>query len=1659
MAKGVYGFAGFEGATEIVFTDEWMGDSSITVTWEDAYSHNDVPATIEYGGDVFTRRVPPTIKQQGKEGHAVNSFVTTAKYYSVRDELARVRFLDVVPADNGAVFSSMPDFTFWATKASTLLERIAANLSRAGVSGWTFSGGDENLGGGGQLVSVSNISCWDALGLIQSQFGLNFFISGRSVSVGSSSGGEAPDLNYGKGNGLYWIENGYDDSQYFVTRLYAYGNKTNMPLHYYMNMAIECIITASGWSFDFGTILSSPDDLDVPEEPVKPDPPTHEWMPDDPEYIAWEEYHAAMKEYEEKMAKIEPIVTALEEVGISQADIANFRNFLGYVGSMKCWTPSEQIMPQHIPNFHNREHYGTFKIGPDRDHAERVHVFYSNEKCFIFGGGSGNVFGVNKSTWPHTEGQKFPNNMNVTRLMLPGFWTENPNPYVEIGGGTNGEIVEEAVVFDGSNDLPDIYPSIKYLRGADNSRLDITLGASGFDDSADGEYGEGATIPNFTILIPDIGFDITDYVESTPTITLNTGMCAGRSFEILDCQPSTAGDKPCYALTCKRVSDNDLYFPNAAFPVGAGQDYVLTGIFMPDEYIVAASKELERQALLYLQKVNKMSKKVSMEVDPLHSSKMMGVRAGMTMKRMYIDSITMTFRGDALPQCDISLTEEKTESTLQRKLNSSSGLSTGNYVEGFMTYGTVAPSLLPVNYTGNGQYISRVSNDVARGHITFSSGVTLNGQSYLGDKGLKSRNYSQQSGIGIYKDPNSGLWYINTDMLNVRYKATFTEVEIQKVSHIGGQIMLSAANGVIDHVAGDIIYFKAEDSDGRLVDNLWQRGDIVYCQTGNLKKDPVTGKTSNRAYKFVVDAVIESGEAGYQSGYNAIRINKGATKDKILAPLDKLLAMNPENDFDMIAACDPAAGDDVVQCGNTLGLPGRTTIIVIAGAGGGAPYIYMWKNVVTYEMTKPFIKLDDEPELWVKSLTIGATDVGDAMSKNFDIYTLDVDAPVKEGSDESADIVDRYVSPVALGTEGWPDVEESWTEDSYPIHSEPGDVAVTKDGVYYRFQYDAKIGYGWFIIADVYLVQALSKANDSLDTLEDMASDDVITRQEMSTMWDKWVQIQTEYSAILIEATNPRQSGNLDINSACDDLTQVYGAVYWWMVNQFGLPSNTTTKPENFGTYVLIGQYYYLRQSSKYNPMYGQDGGAVRFEAGNKTFYEIMRLYYLCYCDLRKLLTAYSIDFMGHVELGNLDEQLQAQIENMYNEFMQMGDIRASLLKVESDYAALSTWAHDEFDKVYGSGFVSRSDFASVFSEVWDENGNAIAKATLSTFIFDAVDANGYGFLKSGIRLKADQIDIEGYTTFKAAIYDWINSASYGINKAIKELDNQLNGEGGIGDQIDNLDEQLNGEDGLDNQINGEGGLNDELKALKEALDEYQKTGELLEILKVFVLQTFMGIDKYNEAIAVEGMTLEKLWKSISDGESTILGGFIKTNLLAVDEILGKDATFSGRLRVITKYMDDEDILAEQNSLYEQYTEEGFEDMDAYFKARTETLANAAARYDNIGLTETYTLSGDPRHLDTLTLPVGEEHDGRRMIIRAGMFDPKSSTHGAIVIVEDEGRITGIHPDEFEEDHGMGAYSGAKTIKFDGGVIELINFKGDWVLVSKCCFSFKAFSE
>ena len=192
----------------------------------------DIYDYITYRGEKFELDYKPTSTKNASTGSTGNAYVYELIFVSLKYELERCEMRDLVPYDNGIVYPTPLTIEFTGT-AEKLAERIQACLDElyTGSQKWTItvvSGvSDEE-----KNISISQANCWSAVSLFNTEYGLDFYIYGRTITVGITGAAIDFTFQYGKGKGLYKIERTSDSDQGIVTRLRAYGGTRNIGDNY-----------------------------------------------------------------------------------------------------------------------------------------------------------------------------------------------------------------------------------------------------------------------------------------------------------------------------------------------------------------------------------------------------------------------------------------------------------------------------------------------------------------------------------------------------------------------------------------------------------------------------------------------------------------------------------------------------------------------------------------------------------------------------------------------------------------------------------------------------------------------------------------------------------------------------------------------------------------------------------------------------------------------------------------------------------------------------------------------------------------------------------------------------------------------------------------------------------------------------------------------------------------------------------------------------------------------------------------------------------------------------------------------------------------------------------------------------------------------------------
>lgn len=205
-------------------------------------------------------------------------------------------------------------------------------------------------------------------------------------------------------------------------------------------------------------------------------------------------------------------------------------------------------------------------------------------------------------------------------------------------------------------------------------------------------------------------------------------------------------------------------------------------------------------------------------------------------------------------------------------------------------------------------------------------------------------------GFGVWID-DDGKAHGQIDFIEVVGKAIFHELEIRRLSSVGGDISLSPASSRIERVEkvanGWKCYIKTDDGTTATY-NGWKPGDQPRCQTFNIREGVYSG-ISNRYYWRTVEEVAE----------------KTAEHDAYI------ILSNVANFYDPNGTDEPMAGDVIVLCGHNalwdkvhgIASSDRSRMnYTQLTTSGDSPTIEMYRNIYDFSLgTKNIVlKLSSE---------------------------------------------------------------------------------------------------------------------------------------------------------------------------------------------------------------------------------------------------------------------------------------------------------------------------------------------------------------------------------------------------------------------------------------------------------------------------------------------------------------------------------------------------------------------------------------------------------------------------------------------------------------------------------------------------------------------------
>ena len=331
-----------------------------------------------------------------------------------------------------------------------------------------------------------------------------------------------------------------------------------------------------------------------------------------------------------------------------------------------------------------------------------------------------------------------------------------------------------------------------------------------------------------------------------------------------------------------------------------GDTFVILGINLPEEYVTRQERQLEKDIIKYIKDNNEEKFTFSIGFSRIYFAENENILKNLSENSkvrifynnlpydLYVSSFSYNLQeGDVLPDIKVELDETLKigQNPIQRAVNQVKS-ELGNALRNIDVVGAGTP-----------YFLRKDVDDEVLGRVNFRKGVKFG-----------------EGGKVEVLDNNSAK--LTIEYLEVTKKASFTSLEIQEKTHVGGQILVTPAAincGEVEEFEDFYrCYFQTKGVEGDEIFNQFAINDQAICQTYNT--------WGSRYYWRKVVGV----------GEDYIDLSK----------------VDGEYDVDSDA---PMAGDKIIQLGNQTDAT-RQNAIVIAAYGDGSPYIIQYKGINSFEI-------------------------------------------------------------------------------------------------------------------------------------------------------------------------------------------------------------------------------------------------------------------------------------------------------------------------------------------------------------------------------------------------------------------------------------------------------------------------------------------------------------------------------------------------------------------------------------------------------------------------------------------------------------------------------------------------------------------------------------
>ena len=417
---------------------------------------------------------------------------------------------------------------------------------------------------------------------------------------------------------------------------------------------------------------------------------------------------------------------------------------------------------------------------------------------------------------------------------------------------------------------------------------------------------------------------------------------------------------------------------------------------------------------------------------------------------------------------------------------------------------TMVSALVKENATIEGSTVMKGDNR-SEGNLTFGSSDSSDEKHY--EQGIK--------GCRIYW--NGSGWHVETDYLSVNKRMYAKSIQVDEVTHVGGENLLTEASCVADSVKEYStfyrVFFRRKNGEGRTIFNQFRVGDQAYCQIFNIDAGESEGFTNRYYWRLVVNTSNNTSASYDEETVTLMENFHFIDLSKSISDVSGDLRMDDH------AGSVPKAEDPIVQLGyrRQAGdddelVAERQGATLISGGGKYKRAIVMWEGINSFVLPNPRIFFSpNRVDMVVDSLKI---------------RTAGTEKPVEQYVDDNQEQFEIFET----GTNDIPTLNNepyiSWSAaDKEKYSTSPNNaVILNSEGRTWRFVKSGST-YAFEEFTDPWLLAQHVK-------VENILADDVISADEIPSM-----QLKANTIAALSNKVQQEYSG---ITSPPASMTTIY---------------------------------------------------------------------------------------------------------------------------------------------------------------------------------------------------------------------------------------------------------------------------------------------------------------------------------------------------------------------------------------------------------------------------------------------------------------------------------------------------------------------------------------